>query len=162
MSVTRSVVEMVTGKVKTEASQKTVPLDDFMIEELLAWYRITPYQKPEDWVFASDSPRAGARTRQAALLADDDHADVHQTGGEKAGHRQYQLAHLRHTYSCLLHANGERPQGRARATASLFHQGHDGHLHASGDFCETEGTVEGSADDRSQTHDEGGDAQHLS
>jgi hypothetical protein len=48
-----------------------------------------------------------------------------------------------------------RPQGRARATASLFHQGHDGHLHASGDFCETEGTVEGSADDRSQTHAEG-------
>ena len=60
MSVTRSVVDMVSGKVKTEASQKTVPLDDFMIEEVLAWYRITPYQKPEDWVFASDSPRAGA------------------------------------------------------------------------------------------------------
>ena len=48
MSVTRSVVEMVSGKVKTEASQKTVPLDDFMIEELLAWYRITPYKEPED------------------------------------------------------------------------------------------------------------------
>lgn len=61
MSVTRSVVDMVSGKVKTEASQKTVPLDDFMIEEVLAWYRITPYQKPEDWVFASDSPRAGAK-----------------------------------------------------------------------------------------------------
>ncbi len=42
MSVTRSVVDKVSGKVKTEASQKTVPRDDFMIEELLAWYRITP------------------------------------------------------------------------------------------------------------------------
>jgi len=30
MHVTRSVVEMVSGKVKTEASQKAVPLDDFM------------------------------------------------------------------------------------------------------------------------------------
>src|SRR5579864_3225636 len=37
--VTRSVVEMVAGRVKTEASQKAVPLDDFMIEELFAWYQ---------------------------------------------------------------------------------------------------------------------------
>src|SRR5258708_37339099 len=56
MDVSRSVVEMVAGNVKTEASKKAVPLDDFMIEELLAWHNITPYKKPEDWVFASDSP----------------------------------------------------------------------------------------------------------
>jgi len=61
MDVVRSVVEMVSGDVKTEASKKAVPLDDFMIEELFAWYHITPYRKPEGWVFASDSPRAGAK-----------------------------------------------------------------------------------------------------
>jgi hypothetical protein len=49
MDVSRSVVEMVAGDVKTEASKKAVPLDDFMIEELLAWYTITPYKKGEDW-----------------------------------------------------------------------------------------------------------------
>jgi integrase len=61
MNVVRSVVEMVLGDVKTEASKKAVPLDDFMIEELSAWSRITPYKEPEDWVFASDSPRAGVK-----------------------------------------------------------------------------------------------------
>jgi integrase len=50
---------MVAGDVKTEASKKAVPLDDFMIEELLAWYTITPYKKGQAWVFASDSHRAG-------------------------------------------------------------------------------------------------------
>ena len=59
--VTRSVVDMIAGEVKTEASKKAVPLDDFMIEELLAWCRITPYKNPEDLVFSSDSPRAGMR-----------------------------------------------------------------------------------------------------
>jgi hypothetical protein len=53
---------MVSGNVKTEASRKAVPLDDFMIEELLAWYNITPYKKPEDWVFASDSTPSRVET----------------------------------------------------------------------------------------------------
>lgn len=61
MQVTRSVVDMVSGKVKTEASERAVPVDDFMVEELLAWYKITPYNKAEDWVFASDSRRAGLK-----------------------------------------------------------------------------------------------------
>jgi integrase len=48
MNVVRSVVEMVLGEVKTEALRKAVPLDDFMIEELWAWHRTTPYKEPGD------------------------------------------------------------------------------------------------------------------
>jgi integrase len=110
MSVTRSVVEMVTGKVKTEASQKTVPLDDFMIEELLAWYRITPYQKPEDWVFASDSPRAGARRGKQPYWPMTIMRMVIKPVAKRLGIGNISWHTFRHTYSCLLHANGEDPK----------------------------------------------------
>ena len=36
-----------------------MPIDAYTAEDLLAWYRITPYRNPDDWVFASDSPKLG-------------------------------------------------------------------------------------------------------
>jgi len=110
MSVTRSVVEMVTGKVKTEASQKTVPLDDFMIEELLAWFRITPYQKPEDWVFASDSPRAGAKRGKQPYWPSTIMRMFIKPVAKRLGIGSIGWHTFRHTYSSLLHANGEDPK----------------------------------------------------
>ena len=82
---------MVTGKVKTAASQRTVPLDDFMIEELLAWYGITPYQKPEDW------PMTIMRMFIKPVA-------------KRLGVGNISWHTFRHTYSCLLHANGEDPK----------------------------------------------------
>jgi len=38
----RSIVKQRIGRVKTEASKKSIPLDDVLIEELLAWRRETP------------------------------------------------------------------------------------------------------------------------
>lgn len=55
--VVRSVVDQRTGRCKTEASAKPVPIDEFTAEDLLAWYRVTPYRAPNDFVFASDAPR---------------------------------------------------------------------------------------------------------
>lgn len=52
-SVTRSIVHQVVGKCKTETSQKPVPLDSRLIEELQKWRRETGYRSSEDWVFAS-------------------------------------------------------------------------------------------------------------
>jgi integrase len=54
LSVTRSIYRGVIGRCKTEASQKPVPLDPWIAEELLTWKRATPYNQPEDWVFASN------------------------------------------------------------------------------------------------------------
>lgn len=59
LNVVRSVVDQKTGKCKTETSAKPVPIDEYTAEDLLAWYRVTRYRDPEDWVFASDDPRLG-------------------------------------------------------------------------------------------------------
>jgi hypothetical protein len=57
----RSVVDQVVGNVKTEASKRLVPIDPFIAEDLLAWYRTTGYSRPEDYVFATNAPRAGKK-----------------------------------------------------------------------------------------------------
>jgi integrase len=49
----RSIVAQRVGDVKTEASEKTIPLDDALIEELLLWRAETPYAADGDYVFAS-------------------------------------------------------------------------------------------------------------
>jgi integrase len=49
----RSIVKQRIGEVKTEASKKSIPLDDVLIEELLAWHQQTPYAEDSDYVFAS-------------------------------------------------------------------------------------------------------------
>ena len=110
MNVFRSVVEMVAGNVKTEASKRAVPLDDFMIEELLAWYNITPYKKPEDWVFASDSPRAGAKRGKQPYWPSTIMRHFIQPVATKLGIRHMNWHTFRHTYSTLLHGNGEDPK----------------------------------------------------
>lgn len=57
----RSIVKQRIGKVKTEASKKSIPLDDVLIEELLAWRRETPYAQESDYVFASTKMRGKKR-----------------------------------------------------------------------------------------------------
>lgn len=59
INVSRSVVDRHVGKCKTEVSQKPVPIDEYIAADLLEWYRHTPYHAPADWVFATDSNRAG-------------------------------------------------------------------------------------------------------
>jgi len=67
VNVVRSVVDQRTGKCKTEASAKPVPIDAYTAKDLLAWYRQTPYRKPGDWVFATDSARAGNKRGKQPL-----------------------------------------------------------------------------------------------
>ena len=54
MEVTRSVVDGIVGKCKTETSRRPVPIDEFTVGELLAWKRETCYAASGDWVFASE------------------------------------------------------------------------------------------------------------
>jgi integrase len=58
----RSIVKQRIGKVKTEASKKSIPLDDVLIEELLAWRRETPYPQDSEYVLASTKMRGKHRT----------------------------------------------------------------------------------------------------
>jgi integrase len=61
VSVTRSLVDQHVGPVKTEASKKLMPIDEYVAHDLLAWYEVTPYKKPSDYVWATDANRAGAK-----------------------------------------------------------------------------------------------------
>jgi len=43
-------VDQVVGNVKTEASKRPIPIDPYIAEDLLSWYRTTKYTRPEDYV----------------------------------------------------------------------------------------------------------------
>jgi integrase len=53
LHIRRSLVAMVEGAPKTEASLKDVPVDAQTAESLWAWRRRSPHAGPGDWVFAS-------------------------------------------------------------------------------------------------------------
>ncbi len=53
VNVIRSIVMQVTSPCKTEASQKPLPLDPYLVKALRLWRRHTTYRKLDDWVFAS-------------------------------------------------------------------------------------------------------------
>ena len=53
VSVTRSLVDQHVGPVKTEASRKLMPIDEYVAHDLLAWYDLTPYKKASDYVWAT-------------------------------------------------------------------------------------------------------------
>jgi len=53
ISVTRSIVQQVVGRCKTEASQRPVPLDPAVAEMLKEWKQAARYNEPNHWLFAS-------------------------------------------------------------------------------------------------------------
>ena len=103
MDVTRSVVDGIVGKCKTETSRRPVPIDEFTTAELLTWKRETAYAEPEDWVFASERVQ-GRMPPWADTLLD----RFLQPAAKRAGITKWVGFHtFRHTYSTLLKANGE-------------------------------------------------------
>ena len=53
ITLDRGIVQQVVGGMKNEASQKAMPMDKAVAGVLLAWNAQSPYNQPEDWVFAS-------------------------------------------------------------------------------------------------------------
>lgn len=60
-------MNQVVGRCKTEASQKRIPLDEYMARDLLMWCREAPYRRLEDFVLASNSSRAGKKRGKQPL-----------------------------------------------------------------------------------------------
>lgn len=103
MEVTRSVVDGIVGKCKTETSRRPVPIDRFTVGELLAWRKESCYAAQEDWVFASERVQ-GRMPPWADTLLD----RFLQPAAKRAGITKWVGFHtFRHTYSTLLKANGE-------------------------------------------------------
>ena len=93
---------------QTEASKKPVPLDEHRAQDLLAWYRETPYCEPTDWVFASDSRRAGKmRGKQPLWLSTVMRYHIQPAVRQLGIAKRVSWHTFRHTYSSLLRANGE-------------------------------------------------------
>ncbi|MFP5249400.1 MAG: tyrosine-type recombinase/integrase [Acidobacteriota bacterium] len=103
MEVTRSVVDGIVGKCKTEASRRPVPIDQFTVQTLLEWKKETCYAQPEDWVFASEKVQGKMPPWTDTLLD-----RFLQPAAKRAGIAKWVGFHtFRHTYSTLLKANGE-------------------------------------------------------
>jgi len=103
INVTRSVVKQRIGPCKTEASQKPIPLDAELGEQVLSWRLKAPYNRPEDWVFASPHERGTQPYWPGSLFRVHLQPALRAVGiiGKVGWHT------LRHTFGTLMKANGE-------------------------------------------------------
>src|SRR6516164_2635762 len=106
LRVRRSVVAMVEGAPKTEASLKDVPLDAQTAECLWAWKSRSPYPAPGDWVFASPHMKGKQPYWPGTLCRYYAKPALKRAGIVK--HVSYHT--FRHTFGTLLNANGENPK----------------------------------------------------
>jgi len=108
VSVTRSLVDQHVGPVKTEASRKLMPIDEYVAHDLLAWYDVTPYKKASDYVWATNANRAGAKRGKQPVWLSAVMRDYIQPAARKLGIDKKMSWHtFRHTFSTLLKGNGE-------------------------------------------------------
>jgi integrase len=131
IDVNRSVVSQVVGRCKTEASQKPVPMDGCTAQLLQSWLQTTPYRNPEDWVFASNSSRAGEKRGKQPLWLQTIMRYHIQPVVERLGITKRVSWHtFRRTFATLLKANGEDIKvvqellrhGSARVTLDIYAQ----------------------------------------
>ena len=108
VSVTRSLVDQHVGPLKTEASRKLMPIDEYVAHDLLAWYEVTPYKEPSDYVWATDANRAGDKRGKQPVWLSAVMRDYIQPAARKLGINKRLSWHtFRHTFSTLLKGNGE-------------------------------------------------------
>ena len=106
--IRRSIVKQIAGKVKTETSEKPMPLDDYMTADLLAWYTLTPYRNPDHYVFATDSNRAGDKRGKQPCWPNKVMDYWIKPVARSVGITKPLGWHtFRHTFATLLKANGE-------------------------------------------------------
>jgi len=106
LHIRRSVVAMVEGAPKTEASLKDVPLDAQTAESLWAWRRLSPYPSPGDWVFASPHMKGRQPYWPGTLWRYYGKPALQRAKVTK----QVSYHTFRHTFGTLLNANGENPK----------------------------------------------------
>ncbi len=93
---------------KTEASKRPIPIDPFVAEDPLAWYRTAKYTRAVDYIFATDAPRAGKKPGKQPVWLSKVMTYQIQPAAKRVGITKHIGWHtFRHTYTTLLHANGE-------------------------------------------------------
>lgn len=104
--VRRSVVQMVNGSTKTEASAKDVPIDVGLAESLNRLKETSAYRSDSDWVFASVTMKGKQPLWPDSLWRRHGKPAVAAAKVTKrVGYHTF-----RHTFGTLLNANGENPK----------------------------------------------------
>ncbi len=96
-------MHQVVGELKTEASQKTIPLDPELASAILEWRYLSPFNRPGDWVFASPEMEGQQPYWPENLLRRHIRPAAARCGIRKTiGWHTF-----RHSYATQLKANGE-------------------------------------------------------
>jgi integrase len=101
--LSRGVVHQIIGDLKTEASRKPLPLDPDLAQSLLAWRRLSPFNREADWVFASPDTEGKQPYWPENLLRRHIRPAARRCGIEK----RIGWHTFRHSYATHLKANGE-------------------------------------------------------
>jgi integrase len=108
ITVERSVVDQVVGRTKTELSQRPLPMDSRIAMLVLRWRSISKFVSPEDYVFATDSNRAGRkRGKQPVWLAKIMQYRIQPIARAVGITKRIGWHTLRHSLATALHRNGE-------------------------------------------------------
>ena len=103
LNIRKSIWQQHLGPVKTEESEKVMPLDQAMIADLVRWRRETPYAQDSDFIFASPRMHGRQPLWPEALMRNHVVPAAKQAGITK--HINWHV--FRHTFSTLLASNGE-------------------------------------------------------
>ena len=101
----RSIVKQHIGPVKTEKSKTSIPLDEDLIEEVVAWRRETPYADDSDYVFASPKMKGKQPYWMSRIMQHHIKPAAARAAIEIKGWHT-----LRHSYTTLLRQNNGDPK----------------------------------------------------
>lgn len=103
LNIRKSIWQQHVGPVKTDESEKVMPLDDEMIADLLRWRSETPYAGDQDWIFASERMKGRQPLWPEAIQR-----NYIRPAAERAKITKHISWHVfRHTFSTLLAENDE-------------------------------------------------------
>ena len=116
LNIRKSIWQQHVGPVKTEGSERLMPLDDEMIADLVRWRQETPYAQDSDWIFASPRMHGRQPLWPEALMR-----TYIVSAATRAGITKHINWHVfRHTFSTLLAANGEEVKEEVKTVQSLL------------------------------------------
>jgi integrase len=108
ITVERSLVDQIVGRTKTEASQRPLPMDPRIARLLYQWHAVAKYVDAQDYIFATNSNRAGPkRGKQPVSLAKIMQYYIQPTARRVGIKKKIGWHTLRHSFASSLHRNGE-------------------------------------------------------
>jgi integrase len=102
----RSIVKQHVGKLKTEASEKAMPLSPLLIRDLMEWRQETLYAIDADYVFASAAKQGKQPLWMAVMMRD----HIQPIAAKIVPGKRITWHTLRRTYASLLQAHNDDPK----------------------------------------------------